>query len=70
MTEKQMGKMEVAELKMMRSEMGIEYFKKRQDKELVCERNGTNCKAGRQISGHKVTLVWTREEKKFMLGKE
>ena len=38
-------------------EMGIECNKKEQDEEQVCERDGENCKAGRQTSGHKVTLV-------------
>ena len=45
-------------------EMVIGCHKKGQDKERVCKRDGKNCKVGRQTSGHKVTLVWTREEKR------
>ena len=41
--------MEVAELKM--GEMGIGRYEKGQDKERVCERDGKNCKAGRQTWG-------------------
>ena len=39
--------------------MGIGCYKIGQDKERVWERDGKNYKAGRQTSGHKVTLVWT-----------
>ena len=39
-------------------------LQEKQDKERLCERDGKNCKAGRQTLGHKATLVWTREEER------
>ena len=64
-TERQVGKMEVAELKMV--EMGIGSDKKRQDKKRIRGRDRENRKAGEQTSGCKATLVWTRKKKRRKL---
>ena len=53
-TERQMGKMEVAELKMVTWS-----DKKEQDKKRIRKRDCENCKAGRQTSECEATLVWT-----------
>ena len=48
-------------------EVDIGCYKKRQDKERVCDRDGKTYKAGRQTSGHKVMLVCIREEERRRL---
>ena len=64
-TERQMRKMEVAELKMVR--WALEVTRKEQDKKRICERDRKNYKAGRQTSEYKTTLVWTREKERRRL---
>ena len=64
-TERQMGKMEVAELKS--GEMGTGSDKKGQDKKRICERDCENCKAGRQTLECEATLVWTRKKERRRL---
>ena len=59
-TERQMRKMIVAELKMVR--WALEVTRKEQDKKRICESDRKNCKAGRKNSEYKTTLVWTREK--------
>ena len=62
-TERQMGKMEVAELKMVRWALGVT----RKDKIRIRERDCENCKAGRQTLECKATLAWTRKKKRRRL---
>ena len=63
-TERQMGKMEVAELKMVRWALGVT----RKDKiRRICERDCKNCKAGRKTSECEATLVWTRKKERRRL---
>ena len=64
MTEIQVGKMEVAGLKMVRWALD-DTTKDKIKSEL--ERDDKNCKAGKQTSGRKITLVWTREEERRSL---
>ena len=47
--------------------MGIGSDKKRQDKKRIPERDRENCKAVRQTSKCKATLVWTRKKKRRRL---
>ena len=63
-TERQMGKMEVAELKMVRWALGVT----RKDKKQICERDYENCKAGRQTSECDAMLVWTRKKERRLRG--
>ena len=58
--ERQEGKLEVAELKTVRWALGV--TTKDKIKKKVRERDRENCKARRQTSGCKATLVWTREK--------
>ena len=44
--------------------------KKRQDKKRIRGRDRENRKAGRQTSGCKVTLVWSREKERRLRGKK
>ena len=68
-TEKQVKKMEVAELKMIRWALGV--TKKKQDNKRICERDCENRKARRQTSEYKTTLVWKREkERRRIRGKK
>ena len=63
-TERQVGKMEVAEMKMVKWALGVT----RKDKirnEYVRDRE--NCKAGRQTSECKATLKWTRKKERRLL---
>ena len=51
--------------------MGAGSDKKGQDKKQICERDRENCKAGRQTSECKATLVWTRKkERRRLRGKK
>ena len=51
--------------------MGTETDKKGQDKKRIRERDRENRKAGRQTSGCKATVVWTREkERRRLRGKK
>ena len=60
-TERQVGKMEVAELKIMRWAMGVT----RKEKKRIRERDCKNCKAGRQTLECKAAaLVWTRKKER------
>ena len=63
-TERQVEKMEVAELN---GQMGTGSDKKGQDKKRIHERDRENCKAGRQTSECKATLVWTCEKERRRL---
>ena len=63
-TERQVGKMEVAELKMMRWALGVT---KGQDKKPIRQRDSENRKARRQTSEYKATLVWSREKERRRL---
>ena len=65
-TKRQVGKMEVAELKMVRWALGVT----RKDKKRICERDCKNCKAGRQTSECKATLVWTRKKERRLHGEK
>ena len=47
--------------------MGTVSDKKGQDKKRICERDCENCKAGRQTSECKATLVWTRKKERRRL---
>ena len=47
--------------------MGTGSDNKRQDKKRIRERDRENCKAGRQTSECKATLVWTRKKDKRRL---
>ena len=49
-------------------EMGTGSDKKGQDKKQIRERHRENCKAGRQTSECKATLVWTRKKERRRLG--
>ena len=64
-TEREVEKMEVAELKMMRWALGV--TRKDKIKRRMRERDRENCKAGRQTSGCKATLVWTRKKERRRL---
>ena len=68
-TERQVGKMEVAELKMVRWALGVTRKKKiRND---LCERDCKSCKAGRQTLECKATLVWTyKKERRKLRGEK
>ena len=61
-TERQVRKMEVAELKMVRWALRVT-----QDKKRIRERDLENCKAGRQTLECKATLVWTRKKERRRL---
>ena len=61
MTERQVGKMEVAELKMASWGLGVP----RKDKKRIRERDCKNCKARRQTLECKATLVWTHEKRRL-----
>ena len=50
--------------------MGTGSDKKGQDKKRIRERDRENCKAGRQTSECKATLVWTRKKERRRLRKE
>ena len=51
--------------------MGTGSDKKGQDKKRIRERDRKNCKAGRQTSECKATLVWTRKkERRILRGKK
>ena len=64
-----MGKMEVAELKMVRWALGV--TRKDKIKKQIHERDCKNCKAGRQASECKAMLVWTRKkERRRLCGKK
>ena len=68
-TERQMGKMEVAELKMVRWALGVT----RKDKIRNEYVRGTakNCKAGRKTSECEATLVWTcKKERRRLRGEK
>ena len=47
--------------------MGTESDKKGQDKKRIRKRDCENCKAVRQTSECKATLVWTREKERIRL---
>ena len=47
--------------------MGTGSDKKGQDKKRIREKDPKNCKAGRQTSECKATLVWTRKKEKRRL---
>ena len=47
--------------------MGTGSDKKGQDKKRIRERDRKNCKAGRQTSECKATLVWTRKKERRRL---
>ena len=64
-TERQVGKMEVAELKMVR--WALEGTRKDKIKKHIRERDRENRKGRRQTSECKATLVWTREKKRKRL---
>ena len=64
MTEKQVGKIEVAELKMVRWALSV--TKKDKTKNEYVRKTAKIAKLG-QTSGHKITLVWTREEERRRL---
>ena len=61
-TERQVGKMEIAELKMVRWALGVTRKDKIRNEYVI----GTakNCKAGRQTLEYKATLVWTRKKER------
>ena len=48
-------------------EMGTGSDKKEQDKKRIRERDWENCKAGKQTSEFKATLVWTRKKERRRL---
>ena len=48
-------------------EMGTGSDKKGQNKKRIRERDRENCKAGRQTSESKATLVWTRKKERRRL---
>ena len=50
--------------------MGTGSDKKGQDKKLICERERENCKAGRQTSKCKATLVWRRKKERRLRGEK
>ena len=50
--------------------MGIGSDKKGQDKKRIFERDHKNCKAGRQTSECKATLVWTRKKERRLRGEK
>ena len=51
-------------------EMGIRSDKKGQNKIQIRERDCKNCKAGRQTSECKATLVWTRKKERKLCGEK
>ena len=64
-TERQMGKMKVSELKMERWALGV--TRKNKIKNQYVRGTATNCKAGRQTLECKATLVWTRKKERRRL---
>ena len=62
-TERQVGKMEVAELKMVRWELGVTKKDKiRNEYVQIRKRDSENCKSRRKTSECKATLLWTRKK--------
>ena len=61
-TKRQMGKMKVAELKMVRWALGV--TRKDKIRNEICERDQENCKAGRKTLECKAVLVWTRKKER------
>ena len=63
-TKRQMGK---GSCRVENGEMGTGSDKKGHDKKRIRERDCENCKAGRQTSECKATLVWTRKKERRRL---
>ena len=66
--ERQVGKMEVAELKMVRWALGV--TRKNKIKKQIRERDCKNCKAGRQTLECKAMLVWTSKKERRLCGEK